>query len=82
MIKILFFAQLRELLKTSELKLNSVTPCSVSQVKQHIIALHPQWESFISGNALMASVNQELVSDDHMVQAFDEVAFFPPVTGG
>ncbi|MFT5593812.1 MAG: molybdopterin synthase sulfur carrier subunit [Oceanicoccus sp.] len=82
MIKILFFAQLRELLKTSELKLDIVAPCSVSQVKQKIIALHPQWESFISGSALMASVNQELVSDDHMVQAFDEVAFFPPVTGG
>jgi molybdopterin synthase sulfur carrier subunit len=29
-----------------------------------------------------AAVNQEIVPDDHAVSVGDEVAFFPPVTGG
>ena len=33
------------------------------------------------GKALVA-VNQELTSDDTVINDADEIAFFPPVTGG
>jgi molybdopterin converting factor small subunit len=30
----------------------------------------------------MAAINQDFAPDEAMVQSGDEVAFFPPVTGG
>ena len=35
-----------------------------------------------SGKAVRVSVNQDLARDDTPVKAGDEIAFFPPVTGG
>jgi molybdopterin synthase sulfur carrier subunit len=34
------------------------------------------------GKAVRVSVNQDLARDDTPVKAGDEIAFFPPVTGG
>ena len=36
----------------------------------------------LEGVTLRIAVNQEYVDIDHLVQAGDEIAFFPPVTGG
>jgi len=82
MIKVLFFAQLRELLKTNEITLENTQAGSIEAIKLAIINEHPQWATHLSSDTIMASVNQALVTSDHMVQANDEVAFFPPVTGG
>ena len=82
MIKVLFFAQLRELLGASELKLNLDSPSRVSEIKQRIMDAYPEWEKHLSNSALLTSVNQQLVDEDYKINAFDEVAFFPPVTGG
>ena len=35
-----------------------------------------------AGRAFRVAVNQEVVALDHPVKAGDEVAIFPPVTGG
>jgi sulfur-carrier protein len=40
-----------------------------------------QWQKAFDGNILCA-VNQEIAQDNHPIQDNDEVAFFPPVTGG
>ncbi|MGR6873530.1 MoaD/ThiS family protein [Pseudomonas sp. HK3] len=82
MIKVLFFGQLREQLKTNELILSNAQSCSVDTIKKTIIASHPHWEEYLSINSLLSSVNQELVQDNHIVEPHSEVAFFPPVTGG
>jgi molybdopterin synthase sulfur carrier subunit len=39
-------------------------------------------EAFADGSLVKAAVNQEHVDLDHPVAAGDEIAFFPPVTGG
>lgn len=82
MITVLFFAQLREQVKTDKVDVNINTPCSVSDIQANIIALHPEWSGFIEGRTLLTAVNQTMVDNHHMVNAGDEVAFFPPVTGG
>ena len=38
--------------------------------------------AFGSGKAVRVSVSQDIARDDTPVKAGDEVAFFPPVTGG
>ena len=39
-------------------------------------------EAFSDISNIRIAVNQEYVDIDHPVQAGDEIAFFPPVTGG
>lgn len=82
MITVLFFAQLKEQLKTSELKLDIATPCTVAQVQAKITQENPNWQSALDNRTLLAAVNQDMVQSDHSVNNGDEVAFFPPVTGG
>ena len=82
MITVLFFAQLREQLKTDKVDLDIHASCSVSDIQTSIIASHPEWSDFIKGRTLFTAVNQTMVETDHVVNTGDEVAFFPPVTGG
>lgn len=81
MINVLFFAQVRELVGTDSLAL---TPefATVEAVRQHLAALEGRWSLALEEGKLLAAVNQTLVSFDHPVVDGDEVAFFPPVTGG
>ena len=39
-------------------------------------------EELAEGRAFRVAVNQDVVALDHPVRAGDEVAIFPPVTGG
>ena len=39
-------------------------------------------EAFGKDAVLRAAVNKQIVSDDHALKDGDEVAFFPPFTGG
>jgi len=81
MIKVLFFAQVRELVETAELSL-SADYATVDELRAALAARGDRWDLALSAGKLLASVNQTLVSLQHPVQDGDEVAFFPPVTGG
>lgn len=82
MIKVSFFAALREALNCSELQLNVTAPITIARAKALIVELHPSWESSFNNNSLLAAINHEMVDDTSMVNPNDELAFFPPVTGG
>ncbi|GLX77685.1 molybdopterin synthase sulfur carrier subunit [Thalassotalea insulae] len=82
MIKVVFFAALREKLGCSELTVEATNINTVEQVKQQLIETHPQWSEHLMHSSLLSAVNNDMVSAQHQVAAGDEVAFFPPVTGG
>lgn len=75
-IKVLFFASLRERLGRGEVVLESPTVLNVLEVWQR-----SSGEDGLSEN-LLVSVNQEYAGAETLVKPGDEVAFFPPVTGG
>ncbi|CAM3912833.1 molybdopterin converting factor subunit 1 [Rheinheimera salexigens] len=83
MIKILFFAALRERLQCAEqqLKLSS-TPMTIAAVLKQLQTTDSQWQQALSQADLLCALNQQLVSMTTQVNAGDELAFFPPVTGG
>ena len=71
-----FFASLRESLGLDESRITLPEANTVAEV----------WDQATNGasmppNTLMA-VNMEYVARDHKVKDGDEVAFFPPVSGG
>lgn len=81
MIRVLFFAQVRELVGCDGLTLESEFQ-NVEALRQALAARGDRWALALEEGRLLAAVNQTLVSFDHPVVSGDEVALFPPVTGG
>ena len=81
MIKVLFFAQVRELVNTDSLTLDNEF-ATVEALRAHLAAQSGRWALALDAGKLLAAVNQTLVEFNHPVTSGDEVAFFPPVTGG
>ena len=81
MIKVLFFAQVRELVGTDSLTLDAGYG-TVEALRQALSERGERWSRALEPGRLLSAVNQALVSRDHPLAAGDEVAFFPPVTGG
>lgn len=81
MIEILFFAQVRELIGVSALQLPAEFR-NVEALRQALCARGDRWALALESGKLLVAVNQTLVDTAHPVNAGDEVAFFPPVTGG
>ncbi len=83
-IKILFFASLREQLGTAaeELELPGGV-ATVGALREHLIARGGTWANAMAKNrAVRAAVNQDMAQPAAAIKAGDEIAFFPPVTGG
>jgi molybdopterin synthase sulfur carrier subunit len=74
-ITVRYFASIRERLGRAEDSLEASAAHTVAEVWRRVSA-EP-----LPANALVA-VNQEYARLETPVQAGDEVAFFPPVTGG
>ncbi len=83
-VKLLFFAGLREQLGTSgeEIELPSGVT-TVAGLRAHLGTRGGQYASAFSGKKLIrTAINQDMAAPTARIKAGDEVAFFPPVTGG
>ncbi|WP_187265447.1 MoaD/ThiS family protein [Reinekea thalattae] len=80
-ITVKVFAQLREQLGVDELFLELNEPVRLSAVISTLQKQHPN-SSVLQQANLMAAVNQTMVQEDCELHADDEIALFPPVTGG
>ena len=82
-VKILFFAGLREALGTGSESLALPSDVgTVSALRNHLAARGTPWSALATTKNLRSAVNQQMVGPDAPIKAGDEVAFFPPVTGG
>lgn len=81
MITVLFFAQTRELIGQDSVELNADFD-TIEDIRAHLAAQQGKWELALESGKLLAALNQDIVALDKKVQDGDEVAFFPPVTGG
>ena len=75
-IKVKFFASLREQVGFADKSITFSDNLTVADVW-----LQCTDSQELSEN-ILAAVNMDYVDRDHVVAAGDEVAFFPPVTGG
>lgn len=84
MVRILYFARLREALGTASEELE--LPAGVTTVAGLMAWLAERgdaWRQEFEGcRPLRAAVNQGLATNGAVIKDGDEVAFFPPVTGG
>ncbi|WP_338562322.1 molybdopterin synthase sulfur carrier subunit [Erwinia sp. E_sp_B04_7] len=81
MINVLFFAQIRELVGTASVTMTQ-DYATVDALRTALASKGDRWALALESGKVLSAVNQTLVSPQHALQAGDEVAFFPPVTGG
>jgi molybdopterin synthase sulfur carrier subunit len=83
-VKVLYFASLREQLGTpgEELELPAGVG-TVAALRSHLRGRGGAWELALAEAKLVrAALNQDMVPPTAVLKTGDEVAFFPPVTGG
>ncbi len=81
MNKIIFFAQIRETIGVSQIELD-VNMLSVEALITQLSHRGDNWSLALSEHTILCAVNQSLVDHHYIIQSGDEIAFFPPVTGG
>lgn len=79
-LKVKLFATLKDLAGTSELTLQLAEDTTIETVRAHLVHQIPALKTALA--SAIPAVNHEYVFEGHPVQAGDEIAFFPPVSGG
>ena len=79
-IRVLFFGAARDVVDQNPLSLVVETPATVSRAFQQLVERFRGLERF--GRSLLFAVNQEYATPDTDLKENDELAIFPPVSGG
>jgi molybdopterin synthase sulfur carrier subunit len=83
-VKVLYFAALREQLGTAgeEIELPAGVG-TVAALRAHLRGRGGAWQAALAdGKLVRMAVNQDMAQASAAIKPGDEVAFFPPVTGG
>ena len=83
MLNIKYFASLRERLERSDEQM----PCpegvrTIGDLRAHLAARGGEWSRLAGMKNLRCARNQAMAEDATPLHDGDEIAFFPPVTGG
>ena len=83
-IKVLYFARLKEAVNYSSEEIDLPEAIkTITALKNYLSQRGEIWANLFDGKQVVrAAINHALVDDLANIQAGDEVAFFPPVTGG
>jgi MoaE-MoaD fusion protein len=79
-IRVLFFGAARDAVDANPLELSLASPATVSSAFKSLVERFAQLERF--GRSLLFAVNQEYATPDTLLHDNDELAVFPPVSGG
>ena len=83
-VKLLYFAKLREALGIDQEEIDIKSDIkTLAELIAFLKLRGNQWQTiFNMSSSFRMAVNQELVEVNHTINANDEIAFFPPITGG
>src|ERR671912_85706 len=79
-IQVLFFGAARDAVDANQLELSLDAPATVASAFRKLVESFPALERF--GRSLLFAVNQEYATRDTLLKENDELAVFPPVSGG
>ena len=82
MIELKFFASLRDTLNSDGEQLEASEAGTVARLRERLAERGGVWAEQLLDGRNLAAVNQQIASAETPVADGDEVAFFPPVTGG
>ena len=83
MIQVNYFARYRELLGSEQETLQwEPALASLRDLRERLVSRGELWAQTLGQANLMCARNQELCTLDEPLRDGDDIAFFPPVTGG
>jgi molybdopterin synthase sulfur carrier subunit len=83
MIKVLFFGRFKDELGQSKVAVAATDLTTINDLRDTLIDMHtPKWRDVLTAANVIIAVNQKIVDAQYPVTDGDEVAFYPPVTGG
>ena len=77
-MKVLYFAEIKEILATQSEEIALDSTFTVEQLKINLLEQYP----VLKNKTYQVAVNEEFVKDDAIVEQNDTVALIPPVSGG
>ena len=81
-MKIKYFAWIKNFTNLDEEEVNSIQLKNLEELKVFIIKKYPNLKKHIEKETLRFAVNQEYVITNIKLGVSDEIAIFPPVSGG
>jgi len=81
-IEVLYFASVKERMGIAGESV-LIDQCTTGEGLVSLLSAKGEpWQSVLSDSRLLVAINQEMASFESSISEGDEVAFFPPVTGG
>ena len=82
-ITVKFFSLIREAVDTEQLTLEMSDRLATVEALKNELSLRGEiWKEALSHPNLIQAINQRVVFQEEGIKDGDEVAFFPPMTGG
>ena len=82
-IRVLYFARLREVFGLGQEGLALPSPATLADLLEALRGRGGVWaQELAPGRAFRLAVNQDIAGPEASLKEGDEVAIFPPVTGG
>lgn len=79
-VRVLFFGAARDAAGHEEIDVALNSPANTESARSQILTQYPDLQRF--GNSLLFAVNQEYAQPEREIHDGDELALFPPVSGG
>ena len=81
-MKIIYFAWIKDITGFPEEHLDSNEIKNLDSLKKYIISKYPDLKKHLDQEILRFAVNQEYIIENIDLEKDDEIAVFPPVSGG
>ena len=81
-MKIKYFSWVRDITNKDEEEIYKNYPKSINELKNILSKSYPDLEKHILNDILRYAINMEYVSTNEELLSTDEIAIFPPVSGG
>ena len=81
-MRIRYFAWIKDITKKDEEIIDINHPKTLEDLKSYLENIYPELKKHFLKDVLRFAVNQEYVSENLNLKPIDEIAIFPPVSGG
>ena len=81
-MKIIYFAWIKDITNFPEELLDSNEIKNLDSLKKYIVSKYPNLKKHLDQEILRFAVNQEYIIENIDLKKNDEIAVFPPVSGG
>lgn len=81
-MKIKYFAWIKDITNLEEEEINLNEAKNLDELKTYIIEKYPDLKKHMIKEILRFAINQEYAVDNTNLNEEDEIAIFPPVSGG